>query len=124
ICQCYSHNLTTLANTDYLSVNLGNGNGTFQDGKQFALPHGSLQINSADLNSDGRVDVVTADYSDSGFTVTQFGGTGAALGVARQDTVLGDGLFYDALALGYTTTNGAFATFNNDTNIDVLLGAS
>ena len=124
ICQCYSHNLSTLADTYYLSVNLGNGDGTFRDGVQFSLPHGGLDIDSADLNKDGRVDVVTADYSDSGFTVTQWAGNGAALGVARQDTVLGDGLFYDALTLGYTKTNGAFTTFNNDTNIDVLLGSS
>ena len=44
VCQCYSHNLTSRSDTYYLSVNLGFGDGTFQDGKQFALSHGALDF--------------------------------------------------------------------------------
>src|SRR6185312_2611708 len=48
-----------------------------------------------------------------------------SLAVARQDYVsTQDGVFYDAIALGYVKTNGTFATFNNDTNVDVMIGTS
>ncbi|HXS69883.1 MAG TPA: FG-GAP-like repeat-containing protein, partial [Candidatus Polarisedimenticolia bacterium] len=125
ISACYTHNLSTLEDTYYLSVNPGDGDGTFQDGLSFALPRGVQAIDSADFNNDGKADVATVDYSDSGFTITEWTGIGASLAVARQDYVPShDGLFYDAITLGYMKTNGTFATFNNDTNVDVLIGTS
>lgn len=125
ISACYTHDTSTLADTYYLSVNLGNGDGTFQDGTSFALPRGVQAIDSADFNNDGKTDVATVDYSDGGFTITEWAGAGASLAVARQDYVSSlDGIFYDAITLGYVRTNGTFATFNNDTNVDVMIGTS
>lgn len=125
ISQCYLHNLSTLQDTYYLSVNLGNGDGTFQDGKAFVLSRGAQQIGTADFNHDGKADIVTVDYNVSGFTITQWAGSGASLTVARQDAISGkDGLFYNAMTLGYSKADGTFVTFNNDTNVDVLIGTS
>lgn len=125
ISQCYLHNLSTLEDNYYVSVNLGNGDGTFQDGKAFSLPQGAQQIDTADFNGDGRTDVVTVNYSVSGFTITEFSGSGSSFALARQDNIPGkDGIFYNAMTIGYTGTNGSFVTFNNDTNVDVMIGTS
>src|SRR5208283_3817423 len=72
------------------------------------------------------VDMVTADGSEleGGFTVTQWSGTGASLAVAEQDHFIADSHYYNSLALGYKTANGAFVTFNNDKKVDVLIGTS
>jgi uncharacterized repeat protein (TIGR01451 family) len=111
----------------YLSVNLGNGDGTFQDGKAFPVTNGILTLEAADLYGDGQVDIVTVDFAfldqvDPGFMVTEFSGLGDSLAVARQEDFPGDGPAYVSLALGYKSTNGTFITFNNDPKIDVLLG--
>jgi len=125
-CSTYSGPPTFTFNY-YLSVNLGNGDGTFQDGKAFPVTNGILTLEAADLNGDGRVDIVTVDYAfldqvDPGFMVTEFSGIGDSLAVARQEDFPGDGPAYVSLALGYKSTNGTFTTFNNDAKIDVLLG--
>ncbi len=117
----------------YLSVNLGNGDGTFQDGQAFRVSNGIVRLDTADILGDGKTDFVTIDYplvdqNYPGFTVTEITGTGTKLGIASQTdfhTPLVDSTFlsYDTLVLGYKSTNGTFATFNNDKNVDVILGS-
>jgi uncharacterized repeat protein (TIGR01451 family) len=115
---------TTFAATYYVSVNQGNGDGTFQDGIAFTLPGGSTGLAAADVTGTGEPGIVTCDYSTSGFTVTQLTGTGLALALARQDETPADGLSYNCVTLGYTRPDGTLATFNNDALPDVLIGTS
>jgi uncharacterized repeat protein (TIGR01451 family) len=117
----------------YLSVNLGNGDGTFQDGIAIPVTNGIVALAAADINGDGRVDVVTIDYdlvdqSYPGFMVTEFSGIGTNLAMARQTDfptplVNSESLSYHSLTLGYKTANGTFITLNNDPRIDVVLGS-
>jgi len=128
ISACFTHSgPPTFAYNYYLSVNLGNPDGSFQDGKAFPVTNGIVALDAADLNGDGRVDIVTVDYKyldnvDPGFMVTEFSGTGDSLAVASQEDFPADGPAYVSLALGYKSTNDTFITFNNDAKIDVLLG--
>jgi uncharacterized repeat protein (TIGR01451 family) len=132
ICACYVRDLNTFSDTYYLSVNLGNGDGTFQDGKPFEVTNSTRPaiINAmavGDINGDGITDVATIDYTDrgfTGFTVTEFTGTGPNLSVLREDQFSAAGVFYNSILLGYNADNGAFVTFNKDTNIDVILGTT
>ncbi|MER8185835.1 FG-GAP-like repeat-containing protein [Kitasatospora sp. NPDC094015] len=69
---------TSDANTDNVSVVLGNGDGTFGAATQFALggatnPQG---IAAADLDGDGHPDLVTADSSAGTLSVLRGDGTG------------------------------------------------
>ena len=115
---------STYTNTYYLSVLLNNGDGTFMDGVIFPLPDGGNSVEAADVNDDGQPDILTTDYSKSGFTVTQISGTGTAIAVARQDRFAADGIPYNSMALGYETRGGSFTSFYDDGNVDVLLGSS
>jgi hypothetical protein len=51
------------AASDTTTILLGNGDGTFRDGGSGALGAFTLAIATADLNADGRLDLVTAAYS-------------------------------------------------------------
>lgn len=121
---CALLDTNTFEATYYLSVNQGNGDGTFQDGIAFTLPNGSTDLAAADITGTDQDAIVTCDYSTSGFTVTQLTGTGASLALARQDSTPADGPSYNCLTLGYTDKNGTLTTFNNDPLPDVLLGTS
>ena len=123
IAGCYTENDLLGQYVSYLSVNLGNGDGTFKAGQAFQMANGFVTMAGADLNGDGRVDLVTTSSEYSGFTVTEWSGTGANLAVARQSDFAGDN-YYTSLAFGYKTTNGTLVTFNNDAKVDVLLGSS
>ena len=114
----------TFVNTYYLSVLANKGDGTFADGVTFPLPNGGNALETADVNNDGRPDIITTDYTKSGFTVTQLSGTGSALTLARQDRFAADGIPYSSLALGYRTLAGTYQSFYGTPNIDVLLGTT
>src|SRR5207302_679287 len=91
---------------------------------------GVSAVETADINNDGRADIITADADPSGsgftgFTVTQWTGSGANLAVASQGNFsTGDGIQYQSVALGYRKNDGTFVTFNNDSQTDVLLGTN
>jgi uncharacterized repeat protein (TIGR01451 family) len=119
--------------TYYLSVNLGNGDGTFQDGEAFRVTNGIVRLDAADINGNGLVDFVTiddplVDQAGPGFTVTEISGVGTNLDEASQtdftNALVNNGyLSYSSLVLGYKSTNGTFVTFNNDPRVDVILGS-
>jgi hypothetical protein len=44
---------------------LGNGNGTFQEKKDFALAAQPYSITNADFNGDGKEDLATANYDSA-----------------------------------------------------------
>ena len=122
---CFTEDDTSpFQDAPYLSVNLGNGNGTFKAGQAFRMNTGSGTMAAADLNGDGRIDLVTTSDNYGGFTVTEWSGAGASLAVARQSNFPAGTGWYTSLALGYKTTNGTLVTFNNDAKVDVLLGSA
>ena len=124
-----NHDNATLNDTFYLNVNLSNaGNGTFADGKAFVFAANNginiraIAIEAADLNGDGRIDIVNSvDVGGtilvngySGIIVTRWMGTGANLAIEGQDIFpTNDGIHYSAVAVGDQ---------NGDTQTDVLLG--
>ncbi|HEY3854471.1 MAG TPA: FG-GAP-like repeat-containing protein [Verrucomicrobiae bacterium] len=129
ICACIDKNRTTFDPTNILTVNLGIGDGTFKPGVAFRFDgpqkiYGINAIDAADLNGDGRAEVVTADYADSGFTVTDWSGTGDMLAISGQEHFPALTSSFSSITLGYKPSNGAFTTFNKDTNIDVVLGTT
>ncbi|MGW4649837.1 FG-GAP-like repeat-containing protein [Kitasatospora sp. NPDC004289] len=83
---------TSNANTANVSVVLGNGDGTFGTAAQSALGGGANPqgIAAADLDADGRLDLVTANSSTGTLSVLLgdgSGGFGAASGVASGVTL-------------------------------------
>jgi hypothetical protein len=91
-----------------LSIVLGQGNGSFQAAIPVSLPSGSRLrfVYSADINSDGKVDLVVT-------------GTGSQLKVS---ILLGNGLggFGPASLLNQSSFSVAIADFNGDGNSDLL----
>jgi hypothetical protein len=63
-------------NSSKVSLFLGNGNGTFQSAQQFDAGLGSNSVALADVNGDGKIDIVTANRSANTFSVLLGNGTG------------------------------------------------
>jgi flagellin-like hook-associated protein FlgL len=70
-------------NTNQVQVALGNGNGTFQSRTVLITGYSASahpwDIQSADLNGDGKADMVVADHSDGSFSVFLGNGNGTFL---------------------------------------------
>ena len=101
----------------YLSVVLGNGDGTFQPSS--FLPHGPFPetyfgIDVGDMNGDGKLDIVGADFTNIVDNVAVFRGNG-------------DGTFQTPIVLSSGASDPdcvALADFNGDGKLDLLLGFS
>ena len=95
-----------------LAVVLGNGDGTFQQPTRYATGYGpSLWIMSDDLNGDGNLDLVTADF------------TGRDVSVLLGN---GDGTFQTAAQYGVPdwTWSVASGDFNGDHRLDLVAACS
>jgi large repetitive protein len=55
------------------SLVYGNGDGTLRANRDFDVPQGTVYVNAADLDGDGRIDLIVSGYSSS--TLTLFFGT-------------------------------------------------
>jgi FG-GAP-like repeat/Divergent InlB B-repeat domain/FG-GAP repeat len=117
-------NRADLAATSFdpsISILLGNGDGSFQPAVITALPSGnaSYSVASADLNRDGKVDLLITNQKFCLSTTCSFSGFALLLGN-------GDGTFRsvavpgDQAAYNKTTTFGV-ADFDNDGNLDLAL---
>ncbi len=132
----YIHDSLTFHDTYHLSVNRNNGDGTFADGQDFGytLNGGNridaLTIAAADLNGDGQPESVVTPAMDpggtgfTGFVITQWASTSGTLTATQTKFPTNDGIEYQSLTLGYAKNDGSFATFNNDSQTDVLIGTS
>lgn len=63
-------------NSSRVSLLLGNGNGTFQAPQEFVAGLGSNSVALADVNGDGKLDILTANRSANDFSVLLGNGTG------------------------------------------------
>lgn len=100
--------------SDFVSILLGKGDGTFQNVKSFTTGSGPGGIAVADFNGDGNLDVATSDFGiDDGFsnTVSVLLGNGDGTFQTRVDYVAGN----------YPNSVAA-ADFNNDGKIDLVVG--
>jgi hypothetical protein len=98
-------------NNPFVTVFLGNGNGTFQAPQTFATAPSPISIAVADFNHDGKLDLVTANNGSSNVSVL--------LGN-------GNGTFQPATNFAVPTTSYsvAVADLNGDGNPDVVVGHS
>jgi hypothetical protein len=100
--------------SDFVSVLLGKGDGTFETAKTFNTGSGPGGIAVGDLNGDGKLDIVTSDFGiDDGFSniVSVLLGNGDGTFQAHQDFVAGP--FPNSVAI---------ADFNNDGKLDLVVG--
>ena len=62
--------------SDNLSVLLGNGNGTFQSPVNYSVGDAPQNVVIADVNKDGKKDVITPNKLDNTFTIRMGNGDG------------------------------------------------
>jgi hypothetical protein len=112
---------TTGTATDNAGVLLGNGNGTFKNQATFTTGNRPLSIKLGDVNGDGKLDIVTANYVGGNVSVLLGNGNGTfktqatfATGFAPKSVTLGD-------VNGDGKLDIVTANYGND-NASVLLG--
>jgi FG-GAP-like repeat/FG-GAP repeat len=72
----YDSSDNLIPGTGYVSVLLGNGDGTFQIQVLYALGSNPTSLAATDFNGDSRTDLTVANYGASGVLVLQNGGAG------------------------------------------------
>jgi hypothetical protein len=104
---------------DNVSVLLGNGDGTFQAAVNYNTGSFPKAVAVGDFNGDGKLDLVTANYSSNNISVLLGNGDGTFQAAVNYNT----GSFPNAVAVGDFNGDGKLdlvtATSNN---ISVLLG--
>jgi hypothetical protein len=91
-----------------VSVLLGNGNGTFQAAQNFRVGSYPTSVAVADVNGDGRLDVVTANFHSNSLSVLVGNGNGTFL-TAR------------TVRLGSSPAAVAVADVNGDGRLDLVV---
>ncbi|MGD0921682.1 MAG: choice-of-anchor D domain-containing protein [Terriglobia bacterium] len=99
----------TCSATGFVSVLLGNGNGTFQPHVQYASGSGPQALLVADFNRDGKLDLAVANAGEN--TVSVFIGQGNGTFGTRNDQSTG----------GTSPSSVVTADFNGDSNTDVAV---
>ena len=111
-----------VTNTDYVSVLIGNGNGTFQPAVAYAAPS-AYDVIAADYNGDGLLDLLVTNSGGA----AQGGGTlNADRGSLYVLLNVGNGLFATPLLVTGTADplHPAAGDFNGDGRTDVFLTSS
>lgn len=93
-----------------ISVLLGNGNGTFQAHVDYAIGANAVAIATADVNADGKLDLISANYNDNTVSVLLGKGTGTFNTESIYPTSSGP----SGLAVG---------DFNNNGKLDIVAAA-
>jgi hypothetical protein len=102
-------------------VLLGNGDGTFQQPQRFAVGHGPKSVAVADVNGDGKPDIVTANASDNAVSVLLGNGDGTF----QQPQTFAVGSGPDSVAVADVNGDGKpdLVVANQlDNTVSVLLG--
>jgi hypothetical protein len=99
---------------DKVSVLLGNGNGTFQAAKEYTTGTAPVSVAVADLNGDGKPDLVVADFG------IQYFAAGTTVNVLLGN---GDGSFQPAqiLDVGKYPESVAISDLNGDGKPDIIV---
>lgn len=99
----------TAASGAVVGVALSNGNGTFSAGRSFSVGSGSsaAEVYGADINEDGKVDLVVAAPGDSWVSVLYGNGDGTFK--ARDTISVGDGVATTPVSWTYTTTTYSYS---------------
>jgi len=94
-----------------VSVLLGNANGTFQNHKEYTIGANAVIVAAADLSSNGKLSLLSANYNDN--SVSVLGGNG-------------DGTFKSASTFPVSPgpTGLAVGDFNNNGKLDIAVAAS
>ena len=98
--------LTNISSSGPLEIFLGNGDGTFQPGQEFAADVDALQIIAGDFNNDGKLDLAVLNYS----YVMIFLGNGDGTFQAPNSYIMNGGGAIKAMTV---------ADFNGDEKLDV-----
>ena len=69
--------IATLSSSDFLSIFLGNGDGTFAAAISSVVGKDAISVVAADLNGDGRIDVAVANSSDNTVSLLLGNGDGS-----------------------------------------------
>jgi predicted dehydrogenase len=115
---------TANATGNTVSVLLGNGNGTFQAAQNFITDTVPIKVAVADVNGDGKLDIVTAN---TGGTVSVLLGNGNGTFQAATNISVGSGTYPASVAVADLNGDGKLdlVTANNGDSantVSVLLG--
>jgi hypothetical protein len=98
----------------YVSILLGNGDGTFQAPGKFAAGAGAIAVTAGDFNSDGRLDLAVADRGDPNTGQ----GRGVSILLGNGDGTFQAPVLYDA---GISPTSIVAGDFNSDGHLDLAV---
>ncbi|MEH2218468.1 MAG: FG-GAP-like repeat-containing protein [Nostoc sp.] len=107
--------------SDVLSVLLNNGDGSFSAKTDYTVGSNPKSVALGDVNSDGRLDLVSANYDDSSVSVLLGNGNGTF--AAKVDYLVGSGP--SSIALGDVNSDGRLDLVSanyDDSSVSVLLG--
>jgi hypothetical protein len=116
-------NFTYGGSTSTVSVLLGNGDGTFQPAQSYQVGANAHNVQAADLDGDGRLDLVVVDNGSNSVSVLLGNGDGTFQ--PRQDFAVGAGPDLAAFGDFNGTGTPSLAVANGDSNtVSVLLNQS